>query len=259
MNIYRRFARIYAHGPYPGYSLTLLDALPGLFEHYNIPGRGRLLDVACGEGSFAVAMAQSGWQVTGIDQSAEMLQLAREHAKASGVEVDFRQGDMREPFDLAGYDLATCWYDSLNYLLTPANLAAAFANARAALKPDGWFVFDMNTIYGLAFGWQQKACYVQQDNLSVFELHRASYNFEEQIASLHMTAFEPVGENKWERIDEIHRERGYPLKEIQSLLEEVGLKVVEVLGSIRDFSAPRPDSQRAWFLARNAGEEPDKH
>ncbi len=251
MNIYRRFAPIYAHGPYPGYSLTLLDALPGLFERHGIPRSGRLLDVACGEGSFAVAMAQSGWQVTGIDQSDEMLAIARERATKAGVAVEFRQGDMREPFGLEGFDLVTCWYDSLNYLLTAEDLRAAFTNVRVALKPGGWFSFDMNTIYGLASGWQRYPAYIQQDNLNVFELHRPSYNFEQQIASVHITAFVPTGENTWERIDEIHRERGYPLQEIEALLEEAGLEVVEMLGSIRDFSAPKPDSQRVWVVARN--------
>ncbi len=254
MPIYQRFAPIYAHGPYPGYSLTLLDALPGLFERCGIHSPGRLLDVACGEGSFAVAMAQAGWQVAGIDRSAEMLALARERAAAAGVPVDFRQRDMRRPFGLAGFDLATCWYDSLNYLLLPEDLRAAFSNVNAALKPGGWFVFDINTIYSLAAGWAQTPCYVQQDNLSVFELHRINYNHEEQIASVHVTAFVPTGENTWERIDEIHRERGYPLSEIEALLR--GSRAGgggECLGSLRDFGPPKPTSQRVWFVARKPG------
>ncbi len=252
MNIYRQFARIYAHGPYPGYSLTLLDALPGLFARYGIPSSGRLLDVACGEGSFALAMAKTGWQVTGIDQSAEMLALARERVASAGAAPDFRQADMRQPFGLDGFDLATCWYDSLNYLLTQADLRAAFANVRAALKPGGWFVFDMNTIYGLTAVWGQHPCLVQQDNLSVFELHRTIYNHEEQTASVHITAFVPTSENTWERIDEIHRERGYPLKQIEALVRDAGLEVVEVLGSLRDFSPPKPNSQRVWFVTKKA-------
>ncbi len=250
MPIYQRFAQIYAHGPYPGYSLTLLDALPRLFEQYGIPSGGRLLDVACGEGSFAIAMAQEGWQVAGIDQSAEMLAMAQERAAATGISVDFQQGDMRRPFGQEGFDLATCWYDSLNYLLTPDDLRAAFANVQAALKPGGWFVFDMNTIYGLAAVWGQRPCLLQQDNLSAFELHRTSYNFEEQIASVHITVFVPTGENTWERIDEVHRERGYPLNEIEALVQAAGMEVVAVLGSLRDFSPPRPDNQRAWFVTR---------
>jgi SAM-dependent methyltransferase len=249
MNIYRRFAQVYAAGPYPGYSLTLIDALPGVFKHFKIHTPGHMLDVACGEGSFAVAMAEQGWAAAGLDQSPEQLALARKLAERAGVHVYFRQGDMREPFELSGFDLVTCWYDSLNYLLDENDLARTFNHTTSALKPGGWFLFDMNTIYGLAVGWQRQKAFVQQDSAHVFEIHRPSYDFERQIATLQITAFLPQGE-LWERFDEIHQERGYPLETIQACLQQAGFESIEAFGSIREFTPPGPDSQRVWFAAR---------
>jgi 2-polyprenyl-3-methyl-5-hydroxy-6-metoxy-1,4-benzoquinol methylase len=93
MNVYRSFAEIYANGPYPGYSLTLIDLLPALFERLGVSSGGKLLDIACGEGSFSIALAPQGWDTAGIDQSPDMIELARKQAKLQHVDVEiFRPG-----------------------------------------------------------------------------------------------------------------------------------------------------------------------
>jgi len=249
MNVYRRFAEIYSSGPYPGYSLTLIDLLPGLFELYGIHSSGRLLDLACGEGSFSVAMAKQGWQVCGIDQSPDMINLARQQALLNEVEIVYFTQDMRQPFPLHGLDLVTCWYDSLNYLLTGQDLLVVFKNVYTALKPGGVFLFDMNTIYGLAVGWQRQQCYIQQNTSEIFEIHRNTYDHERQIASVQITVFLQRGD-LWERVDELHQERGYPLEEIQAGLSGTGYELIAVLGSLRELTPPKPDSNRVWIAAR---------
>jgi hypothetical protein len=103
------------------------------------------------------------------------------------------------------------------------------------IKPGGVFLFDMNTIYGLAVGWQRKQCYIQQNASEVFEVHRTSYDYERQIASVQITAFIQQGD-LWERIDELHQERGYPLDEIRACLLAAGFEVLAVLGSLREMS-----------------------
>ena len=58
-----------------------------------------MLDLACGWGRIAVPLAQRGYRVTGIDLSETFVTMARESARAAGLDIDFRQGDMREiPF-----------------------------------------------------------------------------------------------------------------------------------------------------------------
>ena len=59
--------------------------------------RVRILDVGCGTGRHAIELARRGYQVTGIDLSANQLAHAREKALAAGVQVDFEQRDARSP------------------------------------------------------------------------------------------------------------------------------------------------------------------
>ncbi len=97
MKTYDRFAKIYAESHYPNLSQSVADIFPTVMQEYKIPSNGskKLLDVACGEGSFAVAMANKGWNVTGIDQSEEMLRLAKHRASQTKVKINFLNQDMR--------------------------------------------------------------------------------------------------------------------------------------------------------------------
>ena len=246
MNIYKRFAYFYTKGSYPQYSERMAELLPSVLERFGVKPQ-MLLDLACGEGSFAVAMAKKGVQVTGVDLSPHILQFAREHAKKENVSVEFLLQDIRSLSFVERFDLMTCWYDSLNYLLELEDLEKTFAGVCHALKRGGLFIFDMNTIYGLAVNWQQHPCTVQQDTSELFEIHRPSYDFEKNIATLRITGF--VKErNGWTRIDEEHKERGYSLEEIKQCLKKTGLQELACWGSMQEMSELKPDCGRVWFI-----------
>ena len=65
------------------------------------PPYGRTLDLGCGSGIWAVALAERGWQVTGVDFVPKALRRARERAEQAEVEVEFLEGDVTK-LDAAG-------------------------------------------------------------------------------------------------------------------------------------------------------------
>jgi len=247
MGIYETFAVSYTQGPYPRFSQGMAELLPFVLDKFGRTPR-RVLDVACGEGAFAVAMAGAGYLVTGVDRAPRMLEIARERAKLARVDVRFLCQDMRHLEVPGTYDLVTCWFDSLNYLLTSHDLEIAFAGVASHLASDGLFIFDMNTLHGLAVEWQRDRCYVQQDALDILELHRPTYDNEASIATLCIDGFLRDGDH-WLRYTEIHRERGYSLKEIRGCLQRAGLVELACWGSIRELTPPAPDSGRVWLAA----------
>jgi SAM-dependent methyltransferase len=248
MSIYCEFALFYAKGPYSEFSRTVVELLPQVLERFGAKPK-TVLDLACGEGTFAVIMAQRGYEVTGVDLSPEMLRFAGEKAKEAEVEVRFIQQDMRDLKLNERFDLVTCWYDSLNYLLEYEELVRTFANIAQVLNPGGLFIFDINTIYGLAVNWQRHPAYVQQDTSEPFEVHQPSYDYDRNLATMRITGFVREGEN-WRRINEEHRERGYTLEEIREALKHTSLEELACWGSLREMSEPKPDSGRVWFVAR---------
>lgn len=107
------------------------------------PHATRVVDLACGTGNVSFALHHLGYEVTGVDRSEAMLQVARE--KATGTSVEFVQRDLRQLAGLGVFDAATCLYDSINYLLAPADIDAALRGVQAMVRPGGLFIFDICT------------------------------------------------------------------------------------------------------------------
>ena len=107
------------------------------------PAATRVVDLACGTGNVSFALHRLGYEVTGVDRSEAMLEVAREKATDTGVE--FVQQDLRQLGALGPFDAATCLYDSINYLLAPADIDAALRGTQAIVQPGGLFVFDICT------------------------------------------------------------------------------------------------------------------
>lgn len=253
MPVYDQFASIYQRGPYLHFSQSLAETvLPEYLEELGLkPKKG--LDIACGEGTLAVGLAERGVQMTGIDQSEQMIALARERARAASVDVDFRVEDMRTlPFEGA-FDLVTCFFDSLNYMLTIRDLQDAFKGAYRALREGGFYIFDMNTVYGLAVDWMRQKTYIQNETDDFIEIHQQEFDYENLVASMYVTVFQKEGEH-WARFDETHRERGYPIADIQFLLNEAGFEIAGMYGSLSKRSEVQATSPRVWFAARKPKE-----
>jgi len=246
MSFYDKFATFYTKGPYPRYSQKMVVLLPAVLARFDAQPQ-TILDIACGEGTYAVAMAKKGFRVTGVDRSPQMLEFAKERAERENVEVEFLLQDMRSlPFE-ERFDLVTCWFDSLNYLLELEDLTKTFTGVYQALRKTGLFIFDMNTIYGLAVDWRRHHCYVQQDTSELFEIHFPSYDPEKNIAIMKIAGFVKEGDG-WTRMDEVHKERGYILEDIRQCLQTVGFEELACWGSLEEMSELRPNSGRVWFV-----------
>jgi 2-polyprenyl-6-hydroxyphenyl methylase/3-demethylubiquinone-9 3-methyltransferase len=100
----------------------------------------RLLDVGCGGGILAEAMAQRGARVTGIDMGEAPLAVARLHQLESGVDVDYRQCTAEElaAAEPAAFDVVTC-LEMLEHVPAPGSVIDACA---ALCKPGGDVYFS---------------------------------------------------------------------------------------------------------------------
>jgi ubiquinone/menaquinone biosynthesis C-methylase UbiE len=123
---------------------------------------GPVLELAVGTGRIAIPIAQrAGKRVVGIDLSPAMLALARERATAAGVEVELREGDMRDLDEERATDLVICPYRALLHLPTWADRRGVFERVARALRPGGrfaWnaFVFDHRYAHEYDGKWQDE-------------------------------------------------------------------------------------------------------
>jgi SAM-dependent methyltransferase len=92
-----------------------------LLETLDLPAGSTLLDVGCGTGRHAVALAQAGFKVTGVDLSDAMLDEARQRAAAAGVELTLHQSNITEYQPQAQHDAAICLCEGSLCLLGSAD------------------------------------------------------------------------------------------------------------------------------------------
>jgi ubiquinone/menaquinone biosynthesis C-methylase UbiE len=104
---------------------------------------GRLVELAIGNGRVAIPVAQAtGQRVIGIDSSPAMLEQARTRAAEVGVELDLREGDMRDLALDEPAALIYCPFRALLHLPTWADRRRVFERVTASLRPDGRFAWN---------------------------------------------------------------------------------------------------------------------
>ena len=116
----------------------LLELEPGL----------ELLDLACGHGRIANALAERRVRVTGLDATPLFLDLARRDAAERGVEVEYVEGDMRSLPWSERFDRVLCWFTSFGYFSDDEN-RQVLREVYDALKPGGLFAVEMNNLLRL--------------------------------------------------------------------------------------------------------------
>ena len=105
------------------------------------PPGARLLDVPCGDGRLAIELARRGYRVTGVDISREFLDAAREAASREGLEIAWRQAEMRDLPWRGEFDGAFCGGSSFGFLGDEGDQAFLDAVART-LRPGARFALD---------------------------------------------------------------------------------------------------------------------
>lgn len=211
----------------------------------------RALDLACGTGAAALALAQAGARVVGVDRSPPMLALARARARDLGLPATFLAADIRrlpraQDHTLApgSFDLATCLYDSLNYLTGDDDLGLALEGAARLLRPGGRIVFDLNTEHEFR-SWDEND-QVVHDAGGILVYNRLSYEPAARLAHGRIVWF--VREiDRWWRGEESHVERAWSDAEVLGALAAAGLRLLARRTPLWEPAAP--DAPRIVYEA----------
>jgi SAM-dependent methyltransferase len=206
---------------------------------------GMLLDLACGTGRLLYEMAGFGFDVIGVDASADMLCTAQSNPQANDLQPLLLCQTMQTLDLYDTVDAVVCSLDSINHLTSPGDVQAAFGRVSLFLNPAGVFVFDVNTVY--------KHKKILANNTFVYDLDELycvwQNGLDEKTDTVEITLdFFEQDEDAYYRSTESFKERAYSLDELRGWLEDVGLTVTGVYEELTQIS-PRDDTQRVVFTA----------
>ena len=250
MDAYTSFASVYD---------TFMDNIPyeewaeyliGLLNEYGICD-GLILDLGCGTGTMTELLASRGFDMIGVDNAEEMLDIAMEKRAKSGHDILYLLQDMRE-FELYGTVKAIVSIcDSINYITEEEELLEVFRLANNYLDPQGIFIFDFNTVYkyqevlgnqtiaedreDCSFIWDNY--YYEAEGINEYEL---SLFIKEQDSEL------------YRKYQEKHFQKAYELETIKGLLEQSGLEYITAYDAFTR-EKPTTQSERIYVIAREKG------
>ncbi len=125
-----------------------------------------VVDLACGTGSSTIPWAARGYRTVAVDLSGEMLSFARQKARSLGLQVSFLKQDLRSLKLGFPVDLAVCFQDGFNYLLSREELRLAFESVYENLNQGGFLIFDLNYLPRI-FASEREADLVEDNGLSL--------------------------------------------------------------------------------------------
>ena len=206
-----------------------------------------VLDLGCGTGSMTLALANLGYDMTGIDYSAEMLDIARERAEKAKKDVLWLQQDMTE-FELYGtVDATVCCLDCINHLTDEDALSDCLNLVHNYLIPDGIFIFDVNGKMKFEKIYADNSYTMEEDGaLCVWQNY---YDSDERICDFYITLFKERADGLYQRYDEEQCERMYTLYELKDYLGKTGF---DFIGGYSDFDfTPGDDNnERLYIVAK---------
>lgn len=200
-----------------------------------------MCDLACGTGTLAKLLSEKGYEIIGIDSSAEMLMTAREKCS---MDVLLLCQSMDE-VDLYGtIDAAVCTLDSINHVTDKETVGTIFKKVSLFLENNGIFVFDVNTPYKHEHILSDSAYIIETDN--VFCAWQNTY--EDGLVNISLDFFEEE-DGMYYRSSEYFSERAYTDEEIREMLEEAELEVIAVKDGYSE-KEPDEETQRLVYITK---------
>ena len=204
---YTSFAQVYDmfmdNVDYPAWSKYLIQ----LLKEYQVED-GLVLDLGCGTGNMTELLAKEGYDMIGVDNSEDMLEIASEKRAESGLNILYLLQDMRE-FELYGTVKAVVSIcDSINYILEEDDLREVFSLVNNYLDPKGMFIFDLNTKYKYEQMGETTIAENREEASFIWDNY---YDPEEEINEYELAIFIPEGEDSdlYRKFEEVHYQRAY--------------------------------------------------
>ena len=234
---YGQFAHIYDRFMYD----QPYDTWAQIVQQY-IPAEGSILDVATGTGKLLQLVTAN--EKVGVDLSEDMLAVAQHNVG----NAQFVAQGMTELNLARSFDTITCLCDSLNYLQDEGAVVRTFQNVYAHLKREGTFIFDVHSVQKFEH-YFNNATY--SDDLSDIVYIWHAIKGEPPFSVYHDMTFFISDGTRYDRFDESHEQRTFPIDFYKMQLEQAGFDIESVFFDFDEAQVTETDDvERVFFVAK---------
>ncbi len=218
-----------------------------LIRKHCTSGGNYVVDLACGTGSLSEEMSALGYDVSGIDISEEMLNVALDKKYDSGLDIQYICQDMTE-FELYGNaDVIICALDSINHLSSKEDIEKTIRRAFLFTEPGGLFIFDANTVYKHK-NILSDNCFIYEND-QVFCAWQNSYFSEDNRVDITLDFFEKSEKGHYSRYTDSFSEITFETEDFIKMITEAGFDLIETFDD--DMENPVfPESERIFFVCK---------
>lgn len=215
MNAYKKFSYFYDE--------VMQELNYSLWHEFTEPylqPKAKILDLACGSGTLCQMFALDGYEVSGLDLSETIIEIAREKAKLNRLNINYYIADMQN-FQLnETFDVITCYFDSINFLASKTSVNATLRQVHQHLKSQGYFIFDI---------FSKEFMHEYQNNTLETDYENFKINWQTKLKNNTLTHKIKITEDD-KTYTENYYEYYYELKDFD--LE--GFELVKVVGDFND-------------------------
>lgn len=210
-----------------------------------------ILDLGCGTGSFCIEMTKRSYEMIGVDNSDEMLSVAKNKSIEQNCDILYLNQDITD-FELYGtVDAAICMMDSVNYITSLHKLNKMFKLLNNYLNPNGIFIFDLNSTYKLKNVLPKNTYYSNNEDISY--IWNSYYSKQNNICTFDLTFFLKQHNKSYKRFDETHYERAYSSSQISKVCQASGFSLEQIYNGL-SFNKPHSKSTRLFYVCRKKGQ-----
>ena len=203
------------------------DYIESLFKKYNCQPK-TILDLGCGTGGHAIILAKRGYEVTGLDRSSSMLEIAQKKANDGKVKINFLEGDITNVKLHKKFDVVISMFAVMSYQITNEAIVNVCKLAKESLNPGGLFMFDCWS--GPAVLLERPALRIKEVRLNkrerIIRFSQPEIDIIKHIVKVNFRVLK-LKDNTFEETKETHQMRFLFPQEIRYFLEVAGFDKVD--------------------------------
>lgn len=214
-----------------------------LLKKYGVTD-GPLVEIGCGTGTGTMLFAKAGYEMTGIDISQEMLEIAESKKESEDILYVLQDAtEMELPYKVPAM---VSIGDSMNYITDYGDFTMVLKRVNKFLDKNGIFVFDLKTRKYFSDIGETTIAEDREDCSFIWENY---FDKETNINEYYLSVFVRGNDGRYDKYEEEHFQRGYTLDEVKKAVEMSGLKIENIYEAFSD-NEGNEENVRVYVVAR---------